>query len=105
MKKTLIGLALGTLLAATPAMADYECKGTGPTIYQENIAEDCFRTIEDYDGDGKGDARVTYIFDRGCIREVRRTTPPANETLEEAFIKDVLAIGEYLKSLERKHDI
>ena len=105
MKKTLIGLALGTILAGTPAMADYECKGTGPTIYQENVAEDWFRTIEDYNGDGKGDAKVTYIFDKSCIREVRRTTPPANETPQEAFMKDIFAIRKYLEYMKKMRDI
>ena len=105
MKTTLIGLALGTLLAGTPAMADYECKGTGPIIFQEKVAEDCFRAVEDYNNDGKGDARVTYIFDKGCIKEVRRTTPPANETPEEAFMKDIFAIRKYLEYMKKMRDI
>jgi hypothetical protein len=92
-----IPILCSTLIAEN---LDYKCTGSGSIIKQEVFGKYNFRAWEDYDGDDVADAKITYIFDRGCYRKIRETKPPVDEMPGEAKIEDMKSYIKYLKSFE-----
>jgi len=101
MKKSLLIALFSVSLFCNNSFAKnlgYECTATGSIVGQQILGQGIFRAWEDYNEDGIADAKVTYLFDKGCLRKIRETTE-MNETDEEALKKDKEAYNKYFAIL------